>query len=73
MFRCHRCGEVAPPRTPATELVLETRARRYLERRYRVRGDRKERVDPGGEGTEIVRSARICARCAEAETKIGQR
>lgn len=64
MFRCHRCGEVTPPRTPATFVVLETRARSYPERRYRLRGERRERIDPGGEGTEIVRAAWLCARCA---------
>jgi hypothetical protein len=45
-------------------IVLETRARSYPERRYRARGEKKERIDPGGEGTETVRSASVCARCA---------
>lgn len=66
MFRCQRCAEVTPPRTPATELVIETRARSYPQRRYQVRGEKKERVDPGGEGVEIARVIRVCPRCASA-------
>ena len=29
MFRCQLCGRVAPPRTPAALVVLETRAKSY--------------------------------------------
>lgn len=64
MFRCQSCGAVAPPRTPATVVVVERRARIYPERRYRVRGETKERIDPGGEGSEIVRTVRVCVDCA---------
>lgn len=66
MFRCPSCGEVAPPRTPATFVIVELRARRYPERRYRVRGDKKERIDRGGEGTEIVRAVWVCGPCASS-------
>lgn len=65
MYRCARCDTVTAPGTPAVELVVETRARRYPERRYHVRGDPKERIDPGGVGEEIVRAVRVCRRCAE--------
>jgi hypothetical protein len=64
MYRCHRCGEVAPPGAPSIEVVLESRARRYPARRYFVRGQKKERIDPGGEGTETARAARVCRGCA---------
>jgi hypothetical protein len=63
MFRCGRCDRVAAPSTPAIEVVLETRPRTYPARRYRLRGESKEREDPGGTGWEIVRVARVCPAC----------
>lgn len=65
MYRCHRCAEVSAPGSPAVEVVVETRARTYALRRYRLRGDRKDRIDEGGVGHEIVRAVRMCPRCAE--------
>ena len=64
MYRCDRCAAVPPPGTVSTEVVRETRARAYPARSYRVRGEAKERVDPGGTGEENVRVARVCPSCA---------
>ncbi|MEM9187707.1 MAG: hypothetical protein AAGF12_00925 [Myxococcota bacterium] len=63
MFRCASCGEVSKVGAKSAERVVETRARTYPERTYRLRGDRKDRRDPGGNGTEIVRCIRVCRAC----------
>jgi hypothetical protein len=87
MFRCELCDTIVPARTPATKIVLQTRPRTYEPRG----GDRNERrgfrgrrgprkrppFDKGGVGTEIVREASVCPRCAanaaaEASLSVGQ-
>lgn len=65
MFRCTSCARSIGPSIPRVTRVVEVRERAYPERRYRRRGDRKDRVDPGGVGTEIVREVPVCPRCAE--------
>lgn len=64
MFRCQLCHHNSKSGEPSTELVLETRSRVYPSRTYRVRGDHKDRIDPGGVGTELVRTIRVCASCS---------
>ena len=67
MFRCPRCDVVAEPTVRPARVVVEARVKTYPERRYRLRGDRKDRIDPGGVGTETVREVSLCAGCASAE------
>ncbi len=81
MFRCELCQTVVPPRQRSTKIVLATRPRTYAsrgtERRERPgrppRGrfpQRKEaEYDKGGVGTEIVREAMVCPKCAEEHQK----
>ena len=70
MYRCDVCDSVAPPNTPCTRIVVETRARQYPHR-PRVHwhppdadGKGKWVDDPGGTGREIVRELRACPTCA---------
>lgn len=76
MFRCELCHTVVPARQRATKIVLKTRPRTYSSRgsetremrgRFPRRGmPRKQpEYDKGGVGTEIVREAMVCPRCAE--------
>ena len=81
MFRCQLCQTVVPAGTRSTKVVLVTREKVYGERgggghaatrggfRKRGGGGRrntpKKNYDKGGVGTEIVREAMACPRCAE--------
>jgi len=81
MFRCQLCQCVVPAGTRSTKVILVTREKTYGERggggpaatrggfRKRGGGGRnktpKKNYDKGGQGTEIVREAMACPRCAE--------
>ena len=68
MYRCDRCGEVMPPRTPSFRRVVATRSKSYPFRSkanvVRVKGKVCRRDDLGGEGTEIVSEDTVCPDCA---------
>lgn len=77
MFRCELCQTVVPPRQRATKIVLATRPRTYAQRGREVRErfgrppmrgrgpvPKRPEYDKGGVGTEIVREATVCPRCA---------
>ncbi len=68
MYRCEICQKVAPARTKAARIVVETRPRSYP---FRPRANRfvherkvEYRDDPGGSGYEIVREVTACPDCA---------
>lgn len=67
MYRCDRCGEVSPPRTPSLRKVVVTRAKSYPFRskvnRTRIKGKVRLCDDPGGRGREIVREITVCPDC----------
>ena len=69
MYRCEQCNEVVGPRIPMLREVVETRVKLYPVREEvnRVKNKRKNKYvwvdDAGGEGREIVRELRLCARC----------
>jgi hypothetical protein len=71
MYRCHFCGAVVPPRTPATRVIVETRVRHYPVRAkvFPVRRQNKTEWvdDPGSEGVVFVREALVCPACAAGE------
>jgi hypothetical protein len=82
MFRCELCHTVVHPRQRSTKIVLVTRPRTYAsrgtERRERPgrppRGrfpqrNKETEYDKGGVGTEIVREAMVCPKCAEEHQK----
>ena len=68
MYRCEFCKEIVPPLTPSHRVVVETREVRYPFRPDAnvsvIKGKKEKRNDPGGSGTEIVREAIVCPRCA---------
>jgi hypothetical protein len=70
MFRCQQCNRVQAPGVKPIVRVLETRdyvfpARVDAHKFYR---ERKVvlRDDPGGRGKQIVKEARVCAKCARS-------
>lgn len=81
MFRCQLCQTIVPAGTRSTKVILVTREKTYGERggapaatrggfRKRGGGGRrnstpKKNYDKGGQGSEIVREAMACPRCAE--------
>lgn len=74
MFRCELCDCVVPAGTRATRVVLSTRQKTYASRGQSPSGrgggrrggrTRKQEFDKGGSGTEIVREAAVCPKCAE--------
>ena len=81
MFRCELCHTVVPPRQRATKVVLATRQRVYASRgterrerpgrppRGRIPQRKEPEYDKGGVGTEIVREAMACPKCAEEHRK----
>lgn len=69
MYRCEICKNVVPPNTPATRIVVETRAATYpyrpnANRLVKKGKEKKKPDDPGGNGREIVRECLACPRCA---------
>ena len=73
MFQCQLCRRVAPQRTPAQRVVVQTRPKKYPFRsdanrivRLSDNGKRRERFidDPGGVGREIVLEVLVCPDCA---------
>jgi hypothetical protein len=71
MYRCHFCGAIVPPRTPALRIAVETRVRHYPTRPKAHPVRRQNKIewvdDAGGEGVEIVREALACPACAAGE------
>jgi hypothetical protein len=69
LYRCHLCGVVVPPNTPAHRKVVETRRREYPFRKdahlFMKDGRPKKADDPGGVGFEIVREVVVCSSCFE--------
>jgi rubredoxin len=69
LYRCHLCGAVVPPNTPAHRKVVETRRREYPFRKdanlFIKDGRPKKTDDPGGVGFEIVREVVVCPSCFE--------
>jgi len=71
MYRCQNCGSVVPTRTPSLWIPIEIRKKVYPPRdnanRIRIRGKKKPilRLDPGGNGFEIVRELKVCNSCNE--------
>lgn len=77
MFRCELCDSVVPAGTRATRVVISTRQKTYESRGQSPSGrggrgggrrggrTRKKEFDKGGSGTEIVREAAVCPKCAE--------
>jgi hypothetical protein len=70
MFRCQgaRCATTIKPGMPSFLVVVETRAKEYPGRSYRVGrdpdSDKGQLIhDPGGVGRETVREERLCERC----------
>jgi hypothetical protein len=75
MFRCQKCGQVAPAGAKSERVAVSTRARVYPsrgqspERRFGggFRGRPqvpKKQQDRGGEGREIVQELMVCPKCA---------
>ena len=72
MFRCYFCGEISPPKTTRHSVVIETRTKRYSERRRQTRrGSFRDRDSPvqdrGGQGIEITKEVDACPTCASKE------
>ncbi|QDU36260.1 hypothetical protein Mal4_05440 [Maioricimonas rarisocia] len=78
MFRCELCDSVVSAGTRATRVVISTRQKTYESRGQSPSGrggrggggrrggrTRKKEFDKGGSGTEIVREAAVCPKCAE--------
>ena len=68
IYKCEICGQVVPPHTKENRIVIETRDRKYPNRRREVsegRGKTKTITIPGGTGYEIVREVVTCLACAE--------
>ena len=71
MYRCQQCGSVVPSRTSSLWIPIEIRKKIYPPRenanRIRIRGKKKPilRLDPGGNGFEIVRELKVCGSCNE--------
>lgn len=69
MYRCLICGEVAPPNTPATRIVLAVRPITYPYRSFahhrKRRGIHRWIPDPGGTGYEIAKEVTACPSCAD--------
>ncbi|TWT57927.1 hypothetical protein KOR42_12950 [Thalassoglobus neptunius] len=75
MFRCELCQAVVPAGVRTSRVILVTRSKTYVERgrqpmerggprgRGRSSGG-KSKFDKGGEGSEIVREAAVCPKCA---------
>jgi len=74
LYRCHLCGVVVPPNTPAHRKVVETRRREYPFRKdahlFIKEGRPKKTDDPGGVGFEIVREVVVCPSCFEERTAL---
>lgn len=66
MYNCHRCGETSKPGEPAIRKVVETRAVEYKERPKAHRVRDRDKKDPGGEGTEIVKEMLVCEPCKKS-------
>ncbi len=67
MYTCQHCNRTAPPRTPATRVVVKTRRRLYPEKmpiKVRRNGKVKIMKRNAGVGTEIVREIVVCPGCA---------
>jgi hypothetical protein len=76
MFRCELCHTIVPARQRAHKIVLATRQRVYASRgterrerpgrppRGRIPQRKEPEYDKGGVGTEIVREAMVCPKCA---------
>ena len=73
MYRCEQCKEVVGPRIPEVRTVEETRVKLYPLRKEAFRVMKKGKLvwvdDAGGEGREIVRELRLCARCHGARNE----
>ncbi|MBI1311715.1 hypothetical protein GC176_10515 [bacterium] len=80
MFRCQKCGQIAPPGAKSERVAVSTRSKVYPsrgqspERRFGggFRGRPpvpKKQQDRGGEGREIVQELMVCPNCAEAVRK----
>jgi hypothetical protein len=67
MFRCDQCGRVTKPFEPAHIVPVETRLYQFPRRpkaHVFKKGLKTEvRDDPGGQGTQIVREAKLCKQC----------
>ena len=80
MFRCQKCGQVAPAGAKSERVAVSTRAKVYpsrgqsADRRFGggFRGRQqvpKKQQDRGGEGREIVQELIVCPNCAEGVRK----
>lgn len=66
MFICQKCGSVVGPGVSPIKKVVETRTKEYPQRwSYDEQGNRKDMIDKGGTGTEIVREETLCQECAK--------
>lgn len=75
MFRCQKCGQVAPAGAKSERVAVSTRAKVYPsrgqspDRRGGFRGRptvSKKLQDRGGEGREIVQELIVCPKCASS-------
>jgi len=75
MFRCQKCGQVAPAGAKSERVAVSTRSKVYpsrgqnTERRFgggfRGRSQVPKKLqDRGGEGREIVQELMVCPNCA---------
>ena len=63
-FKCALCSVFQPPKTSPVMVILEAREVTYPERRKKTNIGTKV-IDPGGNGTEIVREVMVCDKCAK--------
>jgi hypothetical protein len=69
MYRCDVCARVVPANTPSNLIVVETRVVDHPPREEAhwhppSRGGKGKWVDdPGGRGTQIARTRRVCHDC----------
>jgi hypothetical protein len=73
MYRCERCNQCPPPRTPCKSIAVSKVRYLHPERLHAKKGvaiqknGKKKAVwipDPGGWGYQIVQELRMCPTCA---------
>jgi len=63
MFICQKCGKVVGPGVSPNIITLQTRSHAHPRREYVHK--KNNVLDPGGQGTQIVKEGKYCNGCAK--------